>query len=288
LPSISGKSISASRRGRRELVSSSPSIVSSECPDSNNLKRYRFPRGVARFDISGVSCDGTGMPTEVKICGLSDEEGVDAALAAGADFVGFVLFPPSPRNVTLERAAVLAARARGRVQIVAVTVGADDTLLAAIGATLRPDLLQLHGKESPERVSAIRAATGVPVMKALGVASRGDLATVADYRADRLLLDAKPPRDATRPGGHGMAFDWTLLQDFTRPEPWFLSGGLAPEEVGAALQATHAPGVDVSSGVERAPGRKDPDRIHAFVHAVRAFDRRVREAAGGTDKDRAA
>ena len=223
------------------------------------------------------------MPTEVKICGLSGEEGVDAALEAGADFVGFNFFPPSPRSVPLELAAALAARARGKAQIVAITVDGDDSLIAEIAATLRPDLLQLHGKETPERLSVIRAMTGTPVMKAVGVAAKGDLATIAGYAMDRLLLDAKPPRDATRPGGHGIAFDWSLLQSFAWPKAWFLSGGLDPENVAAALGATRAPGVDVSSGVESAPGRKDPEKILAFVRAVRDFDRRA-----AANKERAA
>jgi phosphoribosylanthranilate isomerase len=213
------------------------------------------------------------MPTEVKICGLSGEEGVDAALQAGADFVGFTLFPPSPRNVPLARAAALAARARGKAKVVAITVDGDDALLRGITETLRPDILQLHGRETPARVNAIRAMTGVAVMKAIGVASRDDLALIESYEVDRLLLDAKPPRDATRPGGHGVAFDWALLEQFSSPKPWFLSGGLYPESVAEALAATRAPGIDVSSGVESAPGQKDPARIHAFIRAVREHDR---------------
>lgn len=222
------------------------------------------------------------MPTEVKICGLSSEEGVDAALVAGADFVGFLFFPASPRNVSLERAAALAARARGKARIVAVTVDGDDSLFRSIAKTLRPDFLQLHGKENPARVKSIRDLTGVPVMKALGVSARRDLAPIAGYTVDRLLLDAKPPRDATRPGGHGTVFDWSVLDGFSPGKPWFLSGGLEPRNVVAALQATRAPGVDVSSGVESAPGVKDPARIRGFVEAVRAFDR------VGAAKERAA
>lgn len=213
------------------------------------------------------------MPTEVKICGLSGEGGVDAALEAGADFLGFMLFPASPRNVSLGRAAVLAGRARGRAKIVAVTVDADDALITAIAADLRPDLIQLHGKETPGRVSAIRATTGLSTMKVFGVATRADLAAHAGYATDRFLLDAKPPKDATRPGGHGVAFDWTVLAGFFPSVPWFLSGGLYPENVADALAATRAPGVDVSSGVESAPGKKDPLRIHAFIRAVRDYDR---------------
>jgi phosphoribosylanthranilate isomerase len=219
------------------------------------------------------------MPTEVKICGLSGEEGVDAALEAGADLLGFMFFPPSPRNVSLERATALAARARGKAKIVAVTVDGDDALFRSIAETLKPDLLQLHGKESPERVNAIRAMTGVAVMKVVGVASRDDLKLIQSYQADRFLLDAKPPRDATRPGGHGVAFDWAVLEKFSSPKPWLLSGGLYLENVADALAATRAPGVDLSSGVESAPGKKDPARIHAFIRAVRDYDRLV--AANG-------
>jgi phosphoribosylanthranilate isomerase len=223
------------------------------------------------------------MLTEVKICGLSSEESVDAALEAGADFVGFMFFPPSPRNVSLERAVALAARARGKAKIVAVTVDGDDALFRGIAESLKPDLLQLHGKEAPARVSAIRTMTGVPVMKVIGIASHDDLALIPSYSADRFLLDAKPPRDATRPGGHGIAFDWAVLEKFSSQKPWLLSGGLYPENVAAALQATSAPGVDVSSGVESEPGKKDPARIHAFIRAVREYDR-----LAAANKERAA
>jgi phosphoribosylanthranilate isomerase len=219
------------------------------------------------------------MPTEVKICGLSDEESVDAALAAGADLVGFAFFARSPRNITLDRAAVLASRARGKAAIVALTVDADDRLLSEIAATLRPDLLQLHGAETPERVAFIRAENRRPVMKVVGVSDAADLTALAAYdAADRFLLDAKPPRDATRPGGNGVPFDWAVLADFSSPRPWFLSGGLTPANVGAAVQATGAAGVDVSSGVETAPGRKDPALIHAFVAAVRSADAPARRS----------
>ncbi len=228
------------------------------------------------------------MPTEVKICGLSDEESVDAALEAGADFVGFVLFPPSPRNVPLARAAALAERVRGEARIVALTVDGDDSLLRAIAETLRPDLLQLHGRETPARVDSIGTLVKLPLIKVIGVATRADLSAATAFRSDRLLLDAKPPRDATRPGGHGVTFDWSVLEGFRWPGPWFLSGGLKTKNVTVALEATRAPGVDVSSGVESAPGRKDPVRIRAFIKAVRAYDRAALRPAGGTDKERAA
>jgi phosphoribosylanthranilate isomerase len=214
------------------------------------------------------------MKTTVKICGLSSPEHVDTALKAGADMVGFVFFDASPRNVTVEAGAALAERARRRAEIVALSVDADNDALAAIVAALRPDLLQLHGRETPDRVAAINKEHGVPCMKAIGVAGTSDLARIADYRAvcDRVLLDAKPPEDASRPGGLGAAFDWTVLADFDPGINWMLSGGLNARNVTAALAATRAPGVDVSSGVESAPGVKDAGLIEAFVAAVRAHD----------------
>lgn len=221
------------------------------------------------------------MPTEIKICGLSDAESVDAALEAGADFVGFVFFPRSPRNVSIEQATPLMRRARGKARIVALMVDPEPSLLDHIARTLAPDLIQLHGRETPDRVARVSAGTGIPVMKAVGVAEPSDLAALADYAsAARLLLDAKPPRDATRPGGNGAAFDWSLLTGFAPGKPWMLAGGLDPSNVGAAIRATGAPGVDVSSGVERAPGVKDPALIHAFVAAVRATERPERRRAG--------
>jgi phosphoribosylanthranilate isomerase len=220
------------------------------------------------------------MPTEVKICGLSEEESVDAALEAGADFVGFVFFRPSPRYIPIDRAAALAARACGKAGIVALTVDADDPLLADIAEGLRPDLLQLHGNETPARAAAVRDLTGLPIMKAIGVAQAADLARTEDYpAADRFLLDAKPPKDATRPGGNAAAFDWRMLDGFSSPKPWLLAGGLDPANVASALAATGAPGVDVSSGVERAPGQKDTALIRAFVRAVRDFDRAAERMA---------
>jgi phosphoribosylanthranilate isomerase len=211
------------------------------------------------------------MTLLVKICGLKTPEALDAALDAGADLVGFVFFLRSPRHVGLAEAVTLAARARGRAGIVALTVDAEDEPIEQIVDQIQPDWLQLHGAESAERVGAIRRAFGVPVTKALPVAARGDLACVARYAsvADRLLFDAQPPREATRPGGLGKPFDWRLLENLRLERPFMLSGGLDAGNVGEALRITRAPAVDVSSGVERAPGEKDPERIRAFIRAAR-------------------
>jgi len=207
----------------------------------------------------------------VKICGLSTPEAVAVALDAGADMVGFVFFALSPRHIGFEVARALGRKVRGRALKVALTVDADDTLLDAVVEVLQPDLLQLHGKEAPARVAAIKKRFGLPVMKAIAVAAKADLAAAAAYvpAADRLLFDARAPREATRPGGLGKPFDWRLLENLDAAVPFMLSGGLDAGNVGAALRITGAPGVDVSSGVERAPGEKDPDKIRAFVRAAR-------------------
>ncbi len=210
-------------------------------------------------------------PIEIKICGLSTEPTLDAALEAGADLVGFVHFSKSPRHVTLDRAAVLSRRAAGRAQRTVLLVDPDDALVAGAIEAIAPDLIQLHGSESPERVAAIRKATGRPVMKAIGVATRDDLSSVPAYArvADRILLDAKPPKDSEVPGGHGRIFDWTVIAGAVLPEGWMLSGGLRPGNVAEALALTRTRAVDVSSGVESAPGIKDEALISAFVAAVR-------------------
>lgn len=214
------------------------------------------------------------MPAVVKICGLSTRETLDAALEAGADMVGFVLFPASPRHVNLLAMSKLAEAARGRADIVVLTVDADDATIGAIVETVRPDWLQLHGQESVERTAAIRALSGVKVMKVLPVAGRDDLDGVGSYAAvaDRLLFDAKPPTHATRPGGLGTTFDWQLLQPLDLPVRFMVSGGLDADNVADALRITRASGVDVSSGVECAPGVKDPDLIRAFIRASRASE----------------
>jgi phosphoribosylanthranilate isomerase len=212
------------------------------------------------------------MSLLVKICGLSTPDTLDAALEAGADMVGFVFFPPSPRHVDAATARGLSARVNGRARKVALSVDADDVMLAQIVEALAPDLLQLHGKETPQRVAAVREMFGIPVMKALPIETRADLAAIEPYTrvADRLLFDARAPKEATRPGGLGKPFDWRLLEGLALPIPYMLSGGLDPDNVAEALRITHAPGVDVSSGVESAPGVKDVAKIRAFVRAARS------------------
>lgn len=217
----------------------------------------------------------SGEPVLVKICGLSTPQTLDATIAAGADLAGFVFFAKSPRHIDLDTARALGEQAAGRIQKVALTVDADDAALAEIVAALRPDMLQLHGHESPERVGAVKARFGLPVIKAIGVASAADVAAARRYDgvADWLLFDAKPAPDATVPGGAGVVFDWELLRNITAAK-WMLSGGLDPENVAAALRQTQAPAVDVSSGVESARGVKDAGKIAAFVAAVRALSSR--------------
>ena len=224
------------------------------------------------------------MSPIIKICGLSETTSLDAALDAGADMVGFVFFAPSPRHVRLDAARALGARVAGRARKVALTVDADDATLAAIVDALRPDLLQLHGSETPERVRAVRETFRLPVIRALAIAGPGDLARVAafDGVADHLLFDARPPQGANRPGGNGEAFDWTLLRCVTTRRPWLLAGGLTSETVGRALRETAAPGFDVSSGVESAPGVKDVAKIARFVAAARHAAAMPAPAALGT------
>jgi phosphoribosylanthranilate isomerase len=211
------------------------------------------------------------MAVEIKICGLSTAEALDVALDSGADLVGFVFFPPSPRHLGFDAARALAKRVGGRARKVALSVDADDTWLAASIEALDPDLLQLHGKEPPSRVAAIRKKFGLPVMKAIAVEEKADLAAIAAYTGvvDRLIFDARAPRAATRPGGLGNSFDWRLLENLDLQTPFMLSGGLDAGNVAEALRITRAPGVDVSSGVEYAPGEKDLDKIRAFVRAAR-------------------
>jgi phosphoribosylanthranilate isomerase len=213
------------------------------------------------------------MPLLVKICGLKTPDALDAALDAGADMVGFVFFPPSPRNLGIEAARALGERVQGRAKKVALSVDATDAELDRAVEALKPDMLQLHGKETPERVVALHSRFGLPVMKALPIEGKPDLAPIRIYEkvADWLLFDARAPREATRPGGLGKTFDWTLLENLDLKIPFMLSGGLDAANVAEALRITRAPAVDVSSGVERAPGEKDSDKIRDFIRAARGL-----------------
>jgi phosphoribosylanthranilate isomerase len=209
---------------------------------------------------------------QVKICGVNSPDAADAVAAAGADYAGLVFYPPSPRHVGTEQAASLAARLRGRCRVVAVVVDASDAELEAAIAAARPDILQLHGRETAERVAAIRQRFGLPAMKAISIADAGDFASVAAYEqvADMLLFDAKAPETAARPGGHGAAFDWQLLRGRRFSRPWLLGGGLHVASVARAIRICDAPGVDCSSGVETETGLKSPQLIHEFIAAARA------------------
>ena len=207
------------------------------------------------------------MSARFKICGLTTPEGVEAAVEAGASWLGFVFYPRSPRHLTHEAARTLSLRVPDGVGRVALVVDPDDAALDALLDAVPIDLLQLHGAETPERVAAI--ARRVPVMKAVGLRDAEDLAQLDAYpAAERILVDAKPPRGAL-PGGNGLAFDWTLLEGREWAGPWMLAGGLSPETVAEAVRLTGAPAVDVSSGVEDAPGVKDPARLGAFAAALR-------------------
>lgn len=209
--------------------------------------------------------------TEVKICGLSTPEALRAAAEAGADLVGFVFFPASPRALTPAQAGALSASLEGGPQRVGLFVDPDDALIEAVLAEVPLDMIQLHGSETPKRVAEIRARFGRPVMKAIGIASEADLSQIDAFAgvADRLLLDAKPPAEATRPGGNAEAFEWRLARLKAIPVPWLLAGGLVPANVAEAIRIAGAPGVDVSSGVERAKGVKDEGLIRDFIRAVR-------------------
>jgi len=212
------------------------------------------------------------MSLDVKICGLSTRETLDAALGAGADMVGFVFFPPSPRHVSFDVARELAADVGDRAQKVALTVDADDATFAGIVAALKPDILQLHGRESVARILDLKRKFGLEVMKAVAVETAADLAALPDYAAvcDRILFDARAPKGATRPGGLGATFDWHVLENLDLKLPFMVSGGLHADNVAEAVRVTRTGGVDVSSGVERAPGVKDPDMIKRFIRAARA------------------
>jgi phosphoribosylanthranilate isomerase len=211
------------------------------------------------------------MGVMVKICGVSTVEAVDTAIRAGADFLGLVFHPASPRHVNLEQAASLASHARGRIRLVALMVDPDDEAVAAAMAAIKPNFFQLHGREAPDRVAEIRARTGARIIKSFAVAEVADFEAVPIYEeaADMLLFDAKAPKGADRTGGHGAAFDWRLLAGRRFARPWLLAGGLDAENVARAMAVAEAPGVDVSSGVESAPGVKQAEKIRAFITAAR-------------------
>lgn len=215
------------------------------------------------------------MTVAVKICGLSTPDSIAQAVAGGADYVGFVFYQPSPRNLTPDQARPLAALVPEGVKKVALTVDADDTLLAAIVAAVAPDYIQCHGRETPERIAAIRARFAIPVIKAIKLRDRADLAQADAYDgvADMLLFDAMAPDEAAGalPGGNGMPFDWTLLAGRQLTVPWMLSGGLDPDNVATAVQVTAAAIVDVSSGVESMPGIKDGQKIRRFLSVAKAL-----------------
>lgn len=215
------------------------------------------------------------MTLSVKICGINSAPAMNAAVEAGADLVGLVFYPPSPRALAPEAAAVLAALVPERIARVGLLVDAGDTTITAIVEAVPLELLQLHGRETPARVAEIRARFGLPVMKAVKIAGPDDLTEAAAYVevVDRLLFDAKPPKEMTDalPGGNALAFDWQLLAGRSWPRPWMLSGGLDAENLAEAVRISGAEAVDVSSGVEDSPGKKNPDKIRAFVAAAHAL-----------------
>ncbi len=211
------------------------------------------------------------MTVAVKICGITSAGAIDAAVAAGAVYGGLVFHPKSPRFVPLEQARTLADHMRGRLRIIALIADMADAEIEALMKAVKPDFLQLHGDETVQRTAEIRARFGVPIIKALPVAEASDLDAVADYEkvADMLMFDARPPKGAERGGGHGQAFDWKLLKDKNFAKPWFLAGGLSPDNVARAISLSGAQLVDVSSGVESAPGVKDAARIREFIIAAK-------------------
>ncbi|MGH6762165.1 MAG: phosphoribosylanthranilate isomerase [Phyllobacterium sp.] len=208
---------------------------------------------------------------DIKICGLKTADALETALDSGASHVGFIFFPKSPRHLSPQDAASLREAASGRAKTVAVTVDADDATLDDIVNTVKPDILQLHGKETPERVAAVKKRYNLPVMKAFSIREAADLDAIRPYVgiADRFLFDAKPPKGSDLPGGNGVSFDWTVLRSLDAHIDYMLSGGLNAGNIAEALQLTNAPGIDISSGVESAPGVKDIGLIEDFFKAVR-------------------
>ena len=227
-------------------------------------------RGTVFLDSAAVSWQFPAMPLDIKICGLKTDDALAAALAGGASHVGFIFFPKSPRNIAPQEAGRLRRAVKGKALAVAVTVDADDAFLDEIVKAMAPDMLQVHGHESPRRVAEIKARYGLPVIKAFSISNAADLRATEAYVgvADRFLFDARPPKGAELPGGNGVAFDWTALEGFETD--YLLSGGLNASNIGEALHIANPPGLDISSGVESAPGIKDPAMIKAFFQAVRA------------------
>ncbi|MGH1331335.1 MAG: phosphoribosylanthranilate isomerase [Paracoccaceae bacterium] len=210
---------------------------------------------------------------KTKICGIKDADMLGVAIDAGAAYIGFVFFPKSPRNISITKARVLANMVPPGMAKVALLVNPNDMLIKSITRVVPIDMIQLHGKESPERVAEIKALTGLPVMKAIGIARPADIAQIQSYGevADQLLIDAKAPKGADLPGGNGLSFDWSLIANIKWPKPWMLAGGLTAQNVALAIEKTRATQVDVSSGVEFAPGEKDPAKIRAFLKATNAI-----------------
>lgn len=212
--------------------------------------------------------------TSVKICGLTSVSAVDATIAAGADYMGLVFFPPSPRHIQIDQAAALAEHGASRLQRVGLFVNPDDALLSAVLNTIDLDMIQLQGSETPERAADIKAQFNKKCIKALPIATREDLRAIPPFEhcIDYFLFDAKPPKDADRPGGNGEAFDWSVLTDLSLNKPWMLAGGLTEDNVATAIRISAAPIVDTSSSVEDAPGVKSPAKIKRFVDAAKKAD----------------
>ncbi|MEL6872723.1 MAG: phosphoribosylanthranilate isomerase [Pseudomonadota bacterium] len=212
------------------------------------------------------------MTVEVKICGISTPDIMDATVEAGADYVGLVFFPKSPRHVSLSKARELAEIASGRADVVALVVDPDDRLIGELGSEVGPDIIQLHGRETPERTAEVAERSGARTMKAIGVSDASDAERARAYAdvADLILFDAKPPKDAVLPGGNGLPFDWTAIAPVAGDVDYMLSGGLTVQNVADGIAATGASRIDVSSGVERAPGEKDADLIRAFIQAAKS------------------
>ncbi len=236
--------------------------------------------GSTLLKIHATPC---AMTLDIKICGLKTGEAVDKAVSLGASHVGFIFFPKSPRNIEPSDAGQRADRARGRAKIVAVTVNADNDLLDEIVDQLAPDILQLHGSESPERVLNLKAVYGLPVIKAFSVREADDFKKIEPYIgiADRFLFDAKPPAGSDLPGGNGVTFDWTLMHLLDDGVDYMLSGGLNKDNLAEAIRLTGAPGIDLSSGVESAPGVKDLGLMEAFFEAARKAERETAVAGRG-------